>query len=337
MEEKILYYLGAGASVNALPLAKTIFPHDNNRRIEGLAYAMPVLSENISFMKGDVSNATEYITEIKNNFTELADKADAFGDVDTYAKYLYLIDPDSPEFKKVKSTLSIFFSIKQTHSKALDRRYLPWLVSIMDKKTFPNNIKILSWNYDFQVEIAAANFGEQEDITYVNNGYSYKPSSFCYYPNLERGNQDLNPSLIHLNGIAGFAETPNSQSCSIYQRDRTTNVNELFLFLKENKLDSKIHFAWENKGYHSDLMNNVNRMIDQTSILVIVGYSFPFFNREYDKKIFSFLTKTGYLRKIYYQDPALNGEQLRAQFGLASTIEIVHIPNTENFHVPFEY
>ncbi|MEI9954873.1 MAG: hypothetical protein WDM90_00825 [Ferruginibacter sp.] len=78
-------------------------------------------------------------------------------------------------------------------------------------------------------------------------------------------------------------------------------------------------------------------MIDGTTIIVIIGYSFPFFNREIDKIIFGNLMSPGPIKKIYYQDPVLTGEQLRAQFLLNPDIPIVHIKEVENFHVPFEY
>lgn len=78
-------------------------------------------------------------------------------------------------------------------------------------------------------------------------------------------------------------------------------------------------------------------MIAQTTIVVVIGYSFPFFNREYDKQIFEQLKEEKTCRKIYYQDPVLNGQQLKSQFNLSPQIDIVHIDGTNNFYVPFEY
>ena len=85
-------------------------------------------------------------------------------------------------------------------------------------------------------------------------------------------------------------------------------------------------------------MNHVLNMVDRTTIVVVIGYSFPFFNREIDKQIFEKLNhpESG-IKKIYYQDSVLDGKQLIAQFGLRSSIDIVHIKNTDNFHIPFEY
>ncbi len=80
-------------------------------------------------------------------------------------------------------------------------------------------------------------------------------------------------------------------------------------------------------------------MIKGTTILVVIGYSFPFFNREVDKKIINNIKKSGNLfKKIYYQDPIKDGQQLRSQFDIkAGHVEIVHIKDTTNFFVPFEY
>lgn len=77
-------------------------------------------------------------------------------------------------------------------------------------------------------------------------------------------------------------------------------------------------------------------MVSGTTILVVIGYSFPFFNREVDKQIFNELNNR-VLKKIYFQDPVLNGKQLISQFGLSDNLKIEHIERTENFHIPFEY
>ncbi len=78
-------------------------------------------------------------------------------------------------------------------------------------------------------------------------------------------------------------------------------------------------------------------MVEKTTIMVVIGYSFPFLNRDIDKLIFAELAKQGTLRKIYYQDPKLDGKELISKFSLQQFVDIVHIQNTDNFHIPFEY
>jgi hypothetical protein len=96
-----------------------------------------------------------------------------------------------------------------------------------------------------------------------------------------------------------------------------------------------MHFAWERSGYHDQLMDHVEILIDWTTIIVIIGYAFPFYNRAIDKRIFRKLVdKSGTFPKIHYQDPILTGENFRAQFGLASG-HIIHVRDTDNFHIPY--
>lgn len=208
----------------------------------------------------------------------------------------------------------------------------------MTKKTFPENVKILSWNYDFQVELAAAQIGVMEDVEHIESTFTYSPSTFLSYPNLDPTFRDYDSlSLIHLNGIAGFFKSSNLKRASAFQKKYSENMDLLASFLKENADKTQLHFAWEKSEYHSELMDHVKSMIDGTTILVVIGYSFPFFNREIDKQIFNSIKNTTAFERIYYQDPILTGQQLKSQFQLSPNIDITHISNTNNFYIPFEY
>ncbi|MBC7509365.1 MAG: hypothetical protein H7320_11565 [Ferruginibacter sp.] len=337
MNDKILYILGAGASAQALPLARSVWGSDTNLPMKnGLAYELNHVNFD-EYLNG--FSPLEFKTFLNNQidqFKELSAKADEFGDVDTYAKYLHLTEPGSEKFKNLKEVLAIYFLLKQKLLNARDERYLPWLINIMDNKMFPKNIKILSWNYDFQVELAALHFGESEEIEHKGSSFSYSAPKFSYYPNLDPTFSDFNTlSLIHLNGIAGVGDINDANAESIFQK-KYTEENLLKNFIGDRKMRNRIHFAWENSGYHDKLMDIVSEMIDGVSILIVIGYSFPFFNRAYDKLIFNKLKSSGGLRKIYFQDPVLDGQQLIAQFNLESYTDIIHIQNTKNFHVPFE-
>src|SRR5688572_27440679 len=126
MKEKILYYLGAGASANAMPLAKSVGKDINAPEIPGLAFALKNF-DNIALRKKlHEKYRIEDTRDLYQRFHELSRMASEFGDVDTYAKYLHLVHPDGEKFKEVKRTLSEFFTLKQLLSKSPDPRYLPW-------------------------------------------------------------------------------------------------------------------------------------------------------------------------------------------------------------------
>jgi len=88
---------------------------------------------------------------------------------------------------------------------------------------------------------------------------------------------------------------------------------------------------------------------------VVIGYSFPFYNRETDNMIFETIKPS--LQKIYFQDPKPNnnGEFLRKRYGLSKEavtiyedepkftpvgtrpgIDIEHITDTDQFYIPIE-
>lgn len=338
MAEKILYYFGAGASAEALPLARSVGGTHIEPKIPGLAYDLKKIDLNSLLVDLRDKNYQIILNKYKENFNQLAVKAEEFGDVDTYAKYLHLKKPGGEELQELKRTLSGYFSIKQLLFKAKDRRYLPWLVSIMNRQIFPENVKILNWNYDFQIELAASQFSELEEVDHRGTSFTHSPSMFKHYPNLDPTFSDFNLlSLIHLNGIAGYTKTELSNSASIFQKRYNESIDSALLFMEEKNLQSQFHFAWEKSQYHSNLMTHVMNMIKGTTIMVVIGYSFPFFNREVDKQIFNELSKDGVFRKIYYQDPVLSGEQLKAQFSLHPSFDIKHVQNVDNFHIPFEY
>ena len=75
-------------------------------------------------------------------------------------------------------------------------------------------------------------------------------------------------------------------------------------------------------------------MISGHTILVIIGYSFPFFNREYDRKIIEILKNSG-LNKVYYQDIINKGDFLSSQFNIKNDI-IENYDRVGQFFVPPE-
>src|SRR5690606_32255913 len=62
-------------------------------------------------------------------------------------------------------------------------------------------------------------------------------------------------------------------------------------------LESLLSFAWEDE--RSDFLENVSKLVADTEVLAVIGYSFPFFNREIDIRVIRAMTK---LQKVYFQD-----------------------------------
>lgn len=100
----------------------------------------------------------------------------------------------------------------------------------------------------------------------------------------------------------------------------------------------RFHFAWETKMGENAFHNKMRSALDGVKYLVIIGYSFPVFNRSFDKDIFKSLWNSG-LKKVYYQVRQPDPVALEATFELRN-VNIVPIDVVETdspFVLPFEF
>ncbi len=335
---KITYLLGAGASCDALPLAKEV-KISNEKTIEGLPNAMMRLgNELVEKTKKSGTQTPEYIfcQEAKEQFDELAKKSMEYNTVDTYAKYLSLTN--SKEFDKLKVVLSKYFIIEEYVMKKFDKRYLVFLTTILNELLFPKSIKLLTWNYDFQLEIAASYFFK-ENIQNI----SIPPDNFkplvSYFPN-----EDIESSIksdfdiVHLNGIANRYSRNESYEMIKNLRSEIDALREYMSIDRDFNYQiegTSLYFAWDNHTISDKAILIATEIIKETDILVVIGYSFPFFNRSIDKKLFEVLKQNPKLR-IYFQDPYSDGLFLKNQFELPEDIKIEHVSKVDQFYVPHE-
>lgn len=328
-DKNITYYLGAGASAEALPLVNNIKVDD--KVIYGIPASFRELAKKL-ILQSDVLEENYNIRDsIVDQLKFFAEKAELFGTIDTYAKYLFL--KDKSVLKKLKDTLIFFFLYKQCLKKFYDKRALIFLTTILQYETiFPSNVKILSWNYDYQIEMAALNFVTPD---FVRNSGTYKRKR----PLVEHFPANgimVNPEfdLIHLNGCAGYYQLENFSE-HVYD-NKITDINSLFNFLKKTNMEEFLNFAWEGNDISNKAIAEAEMIAARTDILVVIGYTFPVFNREIDKGIFAKLNANSNL-KIYFQDPNKDGKFLKSQFGLNIDAEkIISIKSVGNYYIPLE-
>lgn len=331
--KKITYLLGAGASANALPMIKKVIDPKSDKE-KGLPDQL------LAFVKhcrthwvrerttedGDYSKDLDF-EKVLIKLENIANECIAFGTPDLYAKYLYEKSPSDEEtYRLLKILMSNYFAYTQyleisslisNKEPAFDQRALVFLSTIFTNKKMPDNVKVITWNYDEQIEIARKKLC-QEDFytlpTWPNCPEDYKGDF----------------SLIHLNGVAGWE----------YKHSATPIINEVLTYKNySNTRNPLLSFAWETKEKESyDLFFNrrdivLNNIIKDTDILVIIGYSFPFFNREYDKNILFQLKDDA---QIYYQDPDANNKisLIIELFGIKQKIHPITF--TEQYFVPFQ-
>ncbi len=322
MSVSCLYFIGAGASCEVLPLAK-----DFSSRLVG--FAADLYSAGPKSFYDDPQDNTgdtiwdEYKAQFLENVRWLADETSHHASVDTFAKKLYFRNNLS-ELKRLKATLSAYLVAEQARN-YIDKRYDSFLASVLslgsDRKVrLPDSLRILTWNYDTQLEKAFYGFCEDKDqvlreITF--NDKIYRVNGYC----------GTNPP-----GHIGEAfRTVWSKDSEAVWKSAIQLHREYLADPHSTKAD--IRFAWESPT--QTILKNTLRL-GAVSVAVIIGYSFPYFNREIDRLIFSGLNK---LETIYLQFPAGVHEAIeeRLRTVLQTDAKIGKVVGTDLFYLPDEF
>jgi len=347
---RISYLLGAGASFHALPIVSQI-----PERYENFVGSVLNLIRT-HFGKEPLKNPENASEEqqpdpifMASLFASYLQKfrpgINSHSSVDTYAKKLYLTKDDELEYYKF--CLSAFLAYEQI-VRGPDKRYDTFFASILgeDVHDFPHGLNILSWNYDTQLEIAYSKYSRDERMHAARDSLrvitKLSKSNF--------GNFMDEFCVVKLNGSIG--STGRDGNFMTYLHDhcygecKEFDFDDLQVIISsfKNLVTSRqvmplMSFAWENE---SDSGNSVvgfaRSLVEQTEVLVVIGYSFPFFNRKVDGAIF----KTMYgLKKVYVQDPygedlVQTVQDLCAANSMSRNPEIIPYHNVNQFLIPRE-
>lgn len=315
MSKNITYLLGAGASFNALPIVEGIPdalekfaqnfspPNINESNLKQVLENIDICSYKfLNNIKNDGVSFNKYyklLQQFHKDILWLQKESKNHSSIDTFAKKLYL-QKNYSDLKRLKIILSCFFTYLQT--KKFDSRYDNFFASILeDIKSLPKNLKILSWNYDSQLEIAYKNFS--------NLPINISKNTLNIYSKGSKNNSitENSFSVFKINGTTNLINTV-SGGDGEYEIIEDFDIDEInltreFLELYESwvlRSESNMSFAWEEKESEKDFFNDLKNVVSQTEILIVIGYSFPFFNRRIDKLILDSMPK---LEKVYVQDP----------------------------------
>jgi len=335
---KITYMFGAGASVGALPIVKDI-PDRLHKLIDKISNPdMKLSDETIDYPAIKAPKKfCEYQKELIESLSWLKDNTDLHTSIDTYAKKLW-IKKQNEELRKLKITLSIFFVLEQLTNRP-DKRYDSFYASIITSLyKFPEHIKILSWNYDYQFELSYTSYSEKPTIQ--QNQEILNIHSKNWYRDFF---DNTGFAVYKLNGTTGFT--------ALKSDDSYNYMNEYKGYLDKNMLQEVVNnyaistytdfivptlsFAWENEIKEVKILKNAMIDTKDTRVLVVIGYSFPFFNRDVDRLI---LKNMKDLKKIYIQDPNADNikERIDATLGYGGYYKTICIKNTEQFYLPDE-
>jgi len=303
MKNNITYLLGAGASANAVP---TVF---------NMMERIYVFSQ---FMQNELKiyPRTEWFDLIEAKFMVFP-----FKTPDTYAKKLFLTDKSEQKinYKSFKLFLTLYLifeqfpflfdttlleenyinnmktlnnilnktqlkkSFKDNYSPVLfndiDSRYYSFWATIIDNDVsieLGENINIISWNYDQQLEFSYSKFENSSKFKLLKN-------------------------LNKVNGTAKIIDSKGKTliDIEVIRTMKKSDVANLFKNVLENpaNYETEIKFAWEKTDEEIEKLRDI---LFLTDVIVIIGYSFPDFNRYIDRIL---LSKIEPSKIVYVQDP----------------------------------
>lgn len=298
---KVSFLLGAGASADVIPTVKDL-PGSIEQVVE-IIKSLPIYPDS-EHIKG--VGITYIRTLLIDQLLELSSNAKNHASVDTYGKKLFITDY-TEKFLKFKIVLACYFILDQLRLKGeYDMRYDTFFASILGKNgsDFPSNINVLSWNYDTQFELGYMPYSRDPRLEYLSHYFQYKVRDCCQDDNL-----DDNFCFIKLNGSANFFSDTYHSSANVINNfglglNTETLKQVLTLYwctLKQlERCETALSFAWEDvRRTDGNIIEIAKKAIANTEALVVIGYSFPFFNRQVDKEIFAAATS---LKKVYIQN-----------------------------------
>jgi hypothetical protein len=338
---KISYIFGAGASRNALPMVKDI-PDRLKSLINLLKSEKLQLSKEEKFKETGLKNLKskkDYQEELIIDLQWLLDNSSKHASVDTFARKLSIIG-DHQNLKKLKVVLSVFFTFEQI-IKQPDERYDSFFASLYNEDNeLPKNIRILSWNYDSQFELSYRQYSREMNTSNIQAALNI---SYKYGNNHERNRF----GIYKLNGTTGLRRHNGNE---FVHYGYTNNLNVEFdinivdeiirsytvgIFSRKNI--PVFSFAWETENKPDNIIEIATKATEDSIALVVIGYSFPFFNRNTDRKIIGAMKD---LKRVYFQSP--DAEILIEKFKAIKNdikekdIELIPRYDLEQFVIPYE-
>lgn len=344
---KITYFLGAGASFYSVPIVK-----DFSEQFKRMASDYGKYNPDVDWINllNNNANLDDLPTELRSkvNFQqrihEIGNLMKEYNTIDTLA--LYYFYTDTKKYQEVKLLMDLFFIYWQNTSTSkwqkIDPRYISlmsYILKLDDQKlVLPNEIKFITWNYDSQLLFAYQKFS---NISLISDVAKYA-KLYPYYTN-----SDSEPSIIHLNGIAGVLKDIKFDRFLNYNSHEDSHKSMVdvlythyeefknhYLYYEENinKPLSLLNFSWDSLSKVSSGLNKSEQYLNNSDYVVIIGYSFPQFNRRYDLNLMKSINPNA---KIIIQNPELTAIDFKEMFDIKNKIIVDRSPN--QFYVPPDF
>jgi len=341
MSSKVAYLFGAGASANALPVVSEM--------ANGLEkFLEKIQSDSIfSFSHDKITIDRVVISreELKHSLCEslawLIKGTKEHASIDTYAKKLYLTGGHN-RLIELKAALSCYFTYLQT-TNSFDKRYDTFFASIIGANgDLSKEIRILSWNYDSQFEIAYNGYYGPSNYNIIHTKLNITPSDLQLHGGQRIEVKPDEFAIFKLNGTAGVFNTTRSIMGTILDAPpelmtptTTDAIIRWYGYLTlSSQTRSLMSFAWEDDKIASEVLERAQESTEDTTTIVCIGYSFPYFNRDIDRIIIGGMQK---LETIYFQALPHHLEDNMARFkAIRTDIKEVPIRDITQFFIPPE-
>lgn len=367
----ILYFTGAGASYNAIPAIR-----GNKDRKSFGEYFKETIAPISKFQQSSngrlnhiQKNINTFLQTNKYRIENVQNSVNDYTTPDTYARSLYIkYGGDFPGYWEYKSVIAFFFSLWnfQTFTAPpptfsfIDKRYLSLLSAVLERigngvLKLPENIKIVTWNYDNQIERTIhAYLAPEKDYSPLQIREMLKIAS-------PRRIYSEDTSIVKLNGSYSLFMDSQNHEFDIdpnYSKVANNKIkkSELLATIANNNIFMNcvpdLSFAWEHDFKTSVHLTRAKKIFHNAEVMVIIGYSFPPYNRSVDKALIDqFLWSTAMKKstngrfkskKIYIQSPGETVKEIEQRVkGLVGTkrlelIDIELIDQVEEFYIPFE-
>lgn len=355
-KEELTYILGAGASYQAVPIVKT-FP---SRFMKFLNFIIGLQSE--------MPGRPEYTSEIGNNLKKLKEWGLALHDVfkshqsfDTYFKKLFHTK-NQIKIIRAKKLLNLYFiwehltkEEKQPNTLVdgvfwkqakVDKRYDALIAGLLKPYNSASELysktNFITWNYDMNLITSIKNYFYPDDLM----------SDFLEKIQTEKSNHwNINNQIDVFNMNGYFYSSLFNDATNIYNTGAGwAIVNKMAgQYFDDTFIDKDadlVQFAWEAENEinnsESEISEIVKEKIESSSNIIVIGYTFPLYNRIADLNYFN--KQTLHNKKLYVQDPnAIEIEKsIQENFNIETDYrkanhfitEIKSISNCDSFFVP---
>jgi len=351
-KSEITYLFGAGASYYSMPLVENfhsrfqLFISTVHNSISGGHNQFLI---DCKLFEDNLVHHLSFDTFFKKLFHKNDQKSQKFKAIlMIFFIYEHIVDFDKISQFNSPSQYSSSYGIKKSN---VDPRYDALVAGLLQPVRGGFNLMVksnfLTWNYDTNLLSAIKNFkvsdGNLKDFFTV---FETSINQFTIQDDL---------SVIHLNGRVFHPKYTSDKIIDIM--DMKVILNALVIdYLKPDgsiwDFSNELKFSWETlsesnsevrKGSHIEFAINA---VLRSDIIVVIGYSFPLYNRIIDSMLFNQKTLGG--KVIYVQDPHANEicSVLKSDFGLLvgntmsytngsqKTVKVEPIENCRSFFVP---